>query len=72
MMYLICIGDYFTGNPHTYAIARTLTEAAAYLRSQGYRKRSNDGYGIRAYFEHDQEMQWARVIDAPLIGGRSQ
>jgi orotate phosphoribosyltransferase len=69
-MYLICIGHYYKGDPHTYAVARTLKDAAAYLRSQGYRKRKNDRYGIRAYFEHDEKMQWARVIDAPLIGGK--
>lgn len=65
-MLLIAIGNYYRGEPHTYRSARTLTAARAWLRAQGYCERE-PRYGLRAYFEHEWDMQWARVVAAPDV-----
>ena len=66
---VVCIGAFYSGTPIEFAAANSVKAASAWLRSQGYRKRAPNSWGLLAYFENDAEMLWARVVAAPIVTG---
>lgn len=64
---VIALGAWFDGEPREYRVATSRTAALRWLRSRGWSVKAAVP-GLAAYAERSDTQEWARVIDAPLVG----
>jgi len=65
-MYLVTIGNFYRDHPHSSFYDTSLTRIQEKLRLVGYRKKAIRGKE-RAFYEHPQKSQWAKVFDLPQL-----